>query len=110
MSKVEYITLDELQNAIEKDTSDNKFKTCAEFFLDALTDWPTYNLREPKHLIDALKSEIRKPLTFDNLDSYGKNLELNVSGNMWKLEAVTALLEMFHPFQNLKIISPNLFQ
>ena len=86
------ITFDELTNGIESETSDNKFKTCAEFLMTALNDWPTTDLIEPKDLLDELQTEINKPLTFDNLDSYLKRPTFQDS---WKMESLTSLCEMF---------------
>ncbi|PIV50511.1 MAG: hypothetical protein COS19_03975 [Flavobacteriaceae bacterium CG02_land_8_20_14_3_00_34_13] len=91
--KYNFISYDELFNAIENDLTENKFKTSAEFLMSAVTDWPTLNLQEPKDLIAELKSEIKEKLTFDNLEGYLKNLKPNTDA--WKMEAVTALLEMF---------------
>jgi hypothetical protein len=88
-----FISYGELFNAIENDSTENKFKTSAEFLMSAVTDWPTLNLQEPKDLIAELKHEIKEKLTFDNIESYLKNL--NPNNDAWKMEAVTALLEMF---------------
>lgn len=91
--KYNFISYDELFNAIENDSTENKFKTSAELLMSAVTDWPTLNLQEPKDLIAELKSEIKEKLTFSNLESYLKNLKPN--NDAWKMQAVTALLEMF---------------
>ena len=95
MTTTEIITYDELTDKIESLTVDNKFKTCGEFLLAALNDWPTTNLEEPKDLLDELKNEIRRPLTFDNLKKYSDGLKIHISGNAWKGESVLSLLEMF---------------
>jgi hypothetical protein len=95
MTTTEIITSDELTDKIESLTADNKFKTCGEFLLKAINDWPTMNLEEPKDLLDELKNEIKKPLTFDNLKMYSAGLKIDTSGKAWKMESVTSLLEMF---------------
>lgn len=95
MTTTEIITFDELTDKIESVTTDGKFKTCGEFLLTAINDWPTMNLEEPKDLLDELKKEIKKPLTFDNLKKYSDGLKIDISGNAWKMESVTSLLEMF---------------
>ena len=87
------MSYDELCNAIENDSTENKFKTAAEYLLSAVTDWPTFNLQEPKDLIIELKNEIEMELTYDNLDSYLKKLEPCNDG--WKMEALSAVLELF---------------
>jgi hypothetical protein len=88
-----FISFDELFNAIENDSTENNFKTSAAFLISAVTDWPKLNLQEPKDLIAELKLEIKEKLNFDNLKSYLE--QLNPNNDAWKMEAVTALLEMF---------------
>ncbi len=95
MTTTEIITFNELTDKIESLTTDDKFKTCGEFLLTAINDWPTKNLKEPKDLLDELKNEVKRPLTFDNLKSYSNGLEIDISGNAWKKESVNSLLEMF---------------
>jgi hypothetical protein len=95
MTTTEIITFDELTDKIESLTTDDKFKTCGEFLLTAITDWPTTNLKEPKDLLDVLKNEVKRPLTFGNLKSYSNGLKIDISGNAWKKESVNSLLEMF---------------
>ena len=95
MTTPEIITADELTDKIESLAADNKFKTCGEFLLTAINDWPTMNLEEPKDLLDELKNEIERPLTFDNLEKYSDGLKIDISGNAWKMESVASLLEMF---------------
>ena len=80
-------------NAIENDSTENNFKTSAAFLISAVTDWPKLNLQEPKDLIAELNLEIKEKLNFDNLKSYLE--QLNPNNDAWKMEAVTALLEMF---------------
>ena len=88
-----FISFDELFNAIENDSTENNFKTSAAFLISAVTDWPKLNLQEPKDLIAELNLEIKEKLNFDNLKSYLE--QLNPNNDAWKMEAVTALLEMF---------------
>jgi hypothetical protein len=95
MSISKIITLDELTDKIELETTDSKFRVCAESLLCALNDWPTMGLKEPKDLLDELTNEVGRPLTYENLNSYSNGLKITVSGNAWKMESVTSLLEMF---------------
>lgn len=88
-----FISFDELFNAIENDSTENNFKTSAAFLISAVTDWPKLNLQEPKDLIAELNLEIKEKLNFDNLKSYLE--QLNPNNDAWKMEPVTALLEMF---------------
>lgn len=87
------ISYEELLTAIEKDLPDNNFRTSAGFLINAVTDWPTTDLSEPQDLIVELKKEIKNKLTFDNIKYYQKSLNPEIDA--WKLEAVTALIEMF---------------
>jgi hypothetical protein len=89
----DFLSYDELQNAIENDGTDNNFKTAADFLLCAVTDYPTFNLKEPTDLVAALRQSINNTLTFDNLDNYLKSLSPN--NDAWTIEAVNSLLEMF---------------
>lgn len=89
------ISLDDLIDIIELETAHSNFRVCAEFLLSALNDWPTMGLEEPKDLLYELTHELSRPLTYENLNSYSNGLKIAVSGNAWKKEAVTSLLEMF---------------
>lgn len=95
MSRPKIITLDELTDKIALENTDSKFRVCAEFLLSALNDWPTIGLEEPKDLLAELTNEVSRPLTYENLYSYSNGLKITVSGNAWKKEALTSLLEMF---------------
>ena len=95
MTTSEIITFDELTDKIESLTVDNNHKTCGEFLLTAINDWPTTNLKEPKDFLWELKMEIKKPLTFDNLKTYSDGLALDISENTWKKESISSTLEMF---------------
>lgn len=91
--KYNFLSYDELFDAIENDLSDNKFKALAQLLMSAVTDWHALNLREPKNLIIELKKEINNKLTFDSIEGYLKKLK--PSHHAWKMEAISALLEMF---------------
>src|SRR6476659_4859189 len=87
------ISYEELFHAVENDTTDNHFKTAAQFLLQAVNDWPTTNLNEPQGLIAELKNEIKDKLTFDNIVRYSRTLRAEI--DPWKMEAVSSLHEMF---------------
>ena len=91
VNKYDIATYDELFDAIENDATDNKHKTAAKLLFSAINDWPTLN--EPNDLLIELRNEIKDNLTFDNLNTYLK--KLRPENEAWKMEAVTALLEMF---------------
>jgi hypothetical protein len=89
----DFLSYDELQNAIENDGTENNFKTAADFLLSAVTDYPTFNLKEPTDLVAALRQAINEKLTFDNLDYYLKTL--SPDKDAWTIEAINSLIEMF---------------
>ena len=89
-----FLSYDELQNVIENDNTNNNFKIAAEYLLEAVSDWPTYNLNEPVNLVANLKAEIKEPLTFDALKNY-KDTDYNSGVYGWKETSISSLLEMF---------------
>ena len=89
----DFLSYDELQNAIERDSTDNNYKTAADFLLNAVNDYPTLNLKEPTDLIAALRQELKDKLTFDNLDKYSEILR--EERDSWRISAVNSLIEMF---------------
>ncbi|MBL7936675.1 MAG: hypothetical protein JNM51_12790 [Bacteroidia bacterium] len=91
--KYDIITFDELISFIENDKTDNNFRTAADNLLEALTDWPTEELNEPKDIILELKKHIKDNLTFDNIEKYSKTL--TVTNDAWKIEALHSIIEMF---------------
>jgi hypothetical protein len=99
------ISADKLFDAIENDLTDNNFKTAAEFLNSALTDWPTFNLKEPTDLLTELKKEVQDKLTFTNLDNYSKRLDYGM--DPWKAEAISSLLEMFD-FERKNLFDKNI--
>lgn len=86
----EFLTHSELQELIEYPKTDDRIKTCADFLLNALNDYPKFNLQEPKELISELKTEIGNNLNYDNLLKFS-----NSNVDSWKIEATSSLLEMF---------------
>jgi hypothetical protein len=90
------ISYSELSDSIENDNSDNKIKARAEFLLTAITDYPTFNLKEPIDFLNELKNEIGSPLTYELIDNYEKKLTFDNGDNTWKKEALSSVLEMFY--------------
>jgi hypothetical protein len=89
----DFLSYDELQNAIENDKTDNNFKIAANFLLNAVTDYPTFKLKEPTDLVARLRQSVNGKLTFENLDKYLNSLSLEKDA--WAIEAISALVEMF---------------
>lgn len=88
-----FLSYDELQNAIDTDETASNFKTAADFLSSAVTDYPTFNLKELTDLVAALRQVINDKLTFDNLNNYLKFL--SPDKDAWTMEAINSLLEMF---------------
>ncbi len=99
------ISADKLFDVIENDLTDSNFKTAAKFLNEAVTDWPTFNLKEPADLLTELKKEVQGKLTHTNLDNYYKRIDLNVDA--WKSTAVSSLLEMFD-FERKNVFDKNI--
>jgi len=96
LRSIELISFNELCSAIESDKSDSKIKATAQFFLNSINDWPTYNLKEPVDFMNELKKKIGFPLTFELIENYEKKLSLDKEKNTWKKEALSSVLEMFY--------------
>jgi hypothetical protein len=88
-------TNEELEAAIDADDV-SSFKEFAHLLVSACTDWPTFNLKEPRDLIKELAREIPGQLTHSNVERFYKQLPASRSEN-WphKLEACVAILELF---------------
>jgi hypothetical protein len=92
-SKNEFLSYDELRNAIENDGGENNFKTAATFLLNAVSDFPTFNLKEPADLIINLRQELNDKLVFENIDNYLR--AVSIENDIWTQESISSLLEMF---------------
>lgn len=90
---------EELETAIEADGF-SSFKEFAELLLSACTDWPTFNLKEPRDLIRELAQEVPGQLTHSNIERFCEQLPTSRCEN-WphKLEACVAILELFRPWK-----------
>ena len=83
------MTYSELYDLVERDTENNKLKEIAELFLNAMTDWPSYNLEEIDTFILELKEYFGNPLTLDKISS--KEFQ-NI--NAWKHESGSSIAEL----------------
>lgn len=106
-STYEIISYYKLLEAIENDLAENNFKTSSEFLDSAVTDWPIFDLFEPADLLAELRKEVSGSLTYINLDYYSKRLDLDIGLNLWKVEAISSLLEMFD-FERNNIFDKNI--
>lgn len=86
------ITTEELIKIIENESIEKSLKFIAENLFQAVEDWPI-DVNEPSELISVLKSQIDKPLTFNNIENHLKKLSLKKDG--WKMESLSSLLNIF---------------
>lgn len=93
------------------DRGDNFYNQVKSVWL-AMTDWPT-GLNNTDDLINALTGQVHNSLTKQNLENYNKELSKNfgLSGNGWKAETVTSLLDLFTFYPDAKTLDEvfNLF-
>ena len=87
------ITSKELFCIVENEAMESSFKSVAENLLEAINDWPTENLKEPRELISELKQQINQKLTNKNIDNLLKTL--SVEKDAWKMEALNSILKIF---------------
>jgi hypothetical protein len=91
-------TYDTLWNLVDIDSKDHKLKDIANLFLNAMNDWPTFNLSNINDFLKELKEYFGSPLTIERI---GK---IEVHGqNLWQIEAgssITELIETSTRFYN----------
>ena len=85
-------TIDDLQKAVDNDTGHHRTKNLAELFLNAMTDWPTFDQKKIADFVKELKDFFGHPLTLDKIDS--KKLSLTVEHDAWRHEAGSSIAEM----------------
>lgn len=89
----DFLTYKELSDAVDTNSTESNYWTAAVFLMQAITDWPTFNLQEPSDLIEELRNEVKSQLTFDNLKALQKQLDTKDSA--WKTESISSIIEMF---------------
>jgi hypothetical protein len=95
------ISSEDLENAIDNDTSENKYKKAGQSLLMAITDWPTMNLVEPVDLINELKKEIGLELIMEKIKQH--QTKLNLATDAWKAESLSSVLEVYN-LDNTKVL------
>lgn len=98
MKDDEIIRYAELTGWLELANEHGEFSTCAELLISAMNNWPIPDLTDITEFLVALRREIGKPLTLENLNVYLNKLEFRTEGDSWKMESVASLLEMFNPY------------
>lgn len=81
-----FLTFAELHQA-EEQFPEDAHVAC---LLEAVTDWPTFNLQEPEELVTELRAELGVPLTYEALFQFAHG-----PNEPWKKEAVSSLLQLF---------------
>ena len=93
MSETQIISADKLLQKLEADTTNNKLRLAGQVLLNAINDWPTPDLSEPKELLEELNKYITLPFTYEKVAQYYNTLEPATTA--WKLESISQLLEIF---------------
>jgi hypothetical protein len=87
-----------LQNLVDLDTKDHKIKDLATLFLNAMTDWPTYNQESISEFINDIKLYFGIPLTIESISN--KKFD---GQNAWQIEAgssISSLIDISTKFCN----------
>ncbi len=92
-TKESYITFDELVTIFDTNNSENIHRTCADFLITAITDWPTEDIIDSYEFIIELQKTVNNSLTFDNITEYLATLKPGTDA--WKMESISNVLEMF---------------
>jgi len=100
--KLTYERVCELEDSL--DHSDKFYIQIKSLWL-AMTDWPT-GLENTDALLTAIKEQIEDDLTEKNLIAFldKLNMGLGVSGNSWKAETMTSLIELFKYYPDSKTL------
>ena len=83
----------ELISLREDVRADDHYIALSNLLIGAISDWPTINSKEPCDLLNELKTEVNAQLSLENLELFRDKLALEIEA--WRIEAVTALLQMF---------------
>ena len=80
-------TIGELEDATQK-VGQSDYSDMSNSFIEAMNDWPTFNLNEIDLFIKEVQSTFGKPLTIKRLESIKFN-----GNNAWQLESAAGLIE-----------------
>lgn len=82
-------TYSTLYNLVEIDKKDHKIKELAVLFLNAMTDWPTYNQTEISKFVNELKDYFGTPITIENIAIKQFN-----GNNAWQVESGSSIADL----------------
>lgn len=82
-------TYSTLYNLVDIDKKEHKLKELAELFLNAMTDWPTFNQTEIVNFTSELKDYFGTPLTIEKI----VNKQFNGS-NAWQIESGSSIADL----------------
>ena len=101
--------ISQLETLVDIDKADHKLKDVAQLFINAATDWDTFNQTDISDFVKELKQYFGSPLTKEKIA--GKSLD-----NAWRHEAgcsIFQMLDLSEKFYNQsdfdKILSDILF-
>lgn len=84
-------TIDQLNSLVHIDKNDHKLKDIAQLFLNAATDWPTFNQTDISDFVKEFKQYYGSTLTKDKISS--KPFD-TLGDNIWRYEAGNSIVEM----------------
>jgi Elongation factor Tu C-terminal domain len=84
-------TIDQLNILVDIDKNDHKLRDITKLFLNAATDWPTFNQTNISDFTKELKLYFGTPLTKEKIS----NKQFDTSGgDVWRQEAGSSISEM----------------
>jgi hypothetical protein len=88
----EILTINELREAIDRDSNNHRIKDLAELLWTAMNDWPTQNQINIRDFIVELYHYYGFPLTIDRINQ--KVLDVSDDISVWKHEAGSSIAEI----------------
>lgn len=90
--KKDSVTIDDLQKAINSDSSNGRVKEIAELFVIAMNDWPTLNQTQIREFVSELEEFYGYPITCERIDN--KNQEIAIEQDIWRHESGSSIAEV----------------
>jgi Elongation factor Tu C-terminal domain len=85
-------TIDQLSSLVDIDNKDHKIKDIAELFLNAMTDWTTFNQTNIFEFVQELKQYFGAPLTKEKISQ--KSLNVSEENSVWRHESGSSIFQM----------------
>ncbi len=90
-------TYDTLWSLVDLDSEEHFIKDVSKLFLEAMYDWPTFDLESIPQFIAELTDYFGEPLTLERIESIPFN-----GINAWQLESAGSLMEMLKLYAKFK--------